>query len=204
MISLKVESNNSREKVAFPLGVAIDNVSLRAIEKNERILGVDFSFQRVEKDTISFLTSSILPPKKEWFTVDKVVGDKTLTPEEQYSAQLNTWVGYIRHILIAAAVPVDVLNNIKGESVEEFIDELVKVVNPLLDSKNLFYLKTVKDKGGYTKLPMYRGTGVAQSMDLGFPSKFVYNAYEQELMDTSEMEGVVDSTISTKQSGLDF
>lgn len=204
MISLKVESNNSREKVPFPLGVAVDNVSLRAIEKNEKILGVDFSFQRVDKDTISFLTSSVLPPKKEWFTTNKVIGDKTLTPEDQYNAQLNTWVGYIRHILIAAAIHVDVLNNVKGESVEEFIDDLVKTINPLLDSKNLFYLKTVKDKGGYTKLPMFRGTGVAQSMDLGYPSKFVYSAYEQELLDTAEMEGVVDTTITTKQSGLDF
>jgi len=209
MISLKnTSSGGSREKVDFPVELAVDNVSLKSIEKNERVLGLEFTFQRLTDTTVSWLSSSLLPPKREWITSEKKVGDKTLTIEDQWNSQLNSWVGYIRHILIAAGIPSATLDNVEGETIEAFIDNLINKVTPLIDSKNLFYLKVIKNKAGYSSLPQYRGTGVAQSMDLGYPTKFAYSTYEQAILD-EDVDGVVDSTTSAtgipvKTSGLDF
>jgi hypothetical protein len=198
-------ANSSRTKVDFPVDLAVDNVTLRSITANERILGIDFNFQRVEGDTISWLTGSILPPKKEWFTQSKVVNGKTITAEEQYQAGVSSFMGYVRHILTAAGVPITAFKNISGETLEEVISSLISTVNPLIDTKALFYLKTVKDKNGYTRIPQFRGNGVAQSMDLGYPSKFSYSTYEADIMKALDIEGVVDNTTpSAPNSGLDF
>jgi len=205
MFSFKTENTN-RTKVDFPVGLAVDNVTLRNIEKNERILGINFNFQRIEKDTIAWLTGTILPPKKEWFTENKVIGDKTITPEDQFMGAVKSFMGYVKHILNAAGVPITALDEVKGETLEQVIDNAIAIVNPLIDPKATFYLKTIKDKNGYTKLPQFRGTGVAQSSDLGYPSKHVYSTYEQDILDMLDEEGVVDNTTPTSNagSGLDF
>lgn len=204
MISLNVESkSSSREKVPFPVEVAVDNVSLKSIEKNEKFQGLTFVFQRADSDTISWLNGNILVPKKEWITSEKQVKDKVLSIEEQWLGQVNSWLGYVRHILKAAGIENEVLNQIQGETIDDVIDSIVKTINPLLNPSNLFYLKTVKNKGGYTSLPTYRGTGVAQSMDLGYPTNFVYTDYEQQLIDEN-YEGVDDTEVSNQNSGLDF
>ena len=67
-------------------------------------------------------------------------------------------------------------------------------------------LKTVKDKNGYTKLPGFKGTGVAQSTKAGYPIKHVYTPYETSLINLSKKEGVTDLTNSdtTVEDGLDF
>jgi len=197
-------SNSSRTKVDFPVDLAVDNVTLRSISLNERILGIDFNFQRVEGDTISWLTGSILPPKEEWYSSSKIINGKTITPQEQYKAGVSSFMGYVRHILTAAGVPVATFKEISGESLEEVINNLITTVNPLIDTKATFYLKTVKDKNGYTRIPQFRGTGVAQSTDLGYPSKFAYSTYEEDIMKALDIEGVVDTTTSTQNSGLDF
>lgn len=197
-------SNSSRTKVDFPVDLAVDNVTLRSVSLNERILGIDFNFQRVEGDTISWLTGSILPPKEEWYSSSKVINGKTITPQEQYKAGVSSFMGYVRHILTAAGVPVATFKEISGESLEEVINNLITTVNPLIDTKATFYLKTVKDKNGYTRIPQFRGTGVAQSTDLGYPSKFAYSTYEEDIMKALDIEGVVDTTTSTQNSGLDF
>lgn len=209
MFSFKMDSTGSanRTKVNFPVDLAVENVTLRSIEKNERILGIDFNFQRIDGDTIAWLTGSILPPKKEWFTEPKVIGDKTITADDQFQNAVKSFMGYVRHILNAAGVAMIDLNNVAGESLEDLIDNLISTANPLIDTKATFYLKTVKDKNGYTRIPQYRGTGVAQSTDLGYPSKFAYSTYEQDIMESLDVEGVVDDTstpTTTKASGLDF
>jgi hypothetical protein len=195
----------NRTKVDFPLDLAVSNVTLRSIEKNDKILGINFNFQRVDGDTISFLTGSILPPKKEWFTEAKKIKDVVITADEQFMNSVKSFMGYVNHILIAAGVASDALKGITGETLDDLIDNVVKAASPLIDTKATFYLKTVKDKNGYTKIPQYRGTGVAQSTDLGYPSKFAYTTYEQDIMDAMDVEGVEDNTTSsTKSSGLDF
>lgn len=208
MFSFKSDAPQSanRTKVEFPVGLAVDNVTLRSIEKNERITGIDFNFQRVDGETIAWLTGSILPPKKEWFTESKTIGDKTITADEQFMGGVRSFMGYVKHILNAAGVPLTALDSVVGETLEELIDNAIVVANPLIDTKATFYLKTVKDKNGYTKIPQYRGTGVAQASDLGYPSKHAYSTYEQDILDSISGEGVEDNTTSTptKSSGLDF
>lgn len=208
MFSFKTEAPQSanRTKVEFPVGLAVDNVTLRSIEKNENITGIDFNFQRIEGETIAWLTSSILPPKREWFTESKTIGDKTITAEDQFMSALRSFMGYVKHILNAAGVPMTALDDVKGETLEELINNAIAVANPLIDTKATFYLKTVKDKNGYTKIPQYKGTGVAQASDLGYPSKHAYSIYEQDILDAISGEGVVDNTTksSVKDSGLDF
>ena len=209
MFSFKSDDTGAnRTKVEFPVGLAVDNVTLRNISKNERILGIDFNFQRIEGETISWLTGSILPPKKEWFTESKKIGDKVISPEEQFMAAVRSFMGYVKHILIAARVPAAALNDVSGETLEELIDNAIRTANPLIDTKATFYLKTIKDKNGYTKIPQFRGTGVAQASDLGYPSKHAYSTYEQDILDIVDEEGVVDNTTSTsaatKNSGLNF
>lgn len=200
------ESENSRQKVDFPVDLAVSNVTLRSIEKNEKILGVRFNFQRIDGDTISWLTDTILPPNESWFKDDKIVNDKTITPQQQYISSVNSFMGYIRHILIAADVDVKEFANISGETIEELVDNIVSTINPLIDTSATFYLKTVKDKNGYTKLPGFKGTGVAQSTKAGYPIKHVYTPYETSLINLSKKEGVTDLTNSdtTVEDGLDF
>jgi len=207
MFSFKTESTGAnRTKVEFPVDLAVDNVTLRNIERTERITGIDFNFQRVEGETISWLTGSILPPKKEWFTESKIIGDKTITADEQFMGAVRSFMGYVKHILNAAGVSTTALDNVTGTTLEELIDNAIVTANPLIDAKATFYLKTVKDKNGYTRIPQYRGTGVAQASDLGYPSKHAYSTYEQDILDAVGGEGVVDNTTSTptKSSGLDF
>lgn len=208
MFSVKSESTSSasRTKVEFPLGLAVDNVTLRNVERNKNILGIDFNFQRIEGETISWLTGSILPPKKEWFVENKVIGDKTITADEQFMGAVRSFTGYVKHILHAAGMPIDGIDDITGETLEDLINNMINKANTLINPKATFYLKTVKDKNGYTKIPQYRGTGVARSSDLGYPTEHTYSSYEQEILDSVSGEGVVDTTTSesNKPSGLDF
>lgn len=219
MYDFKNLNNGGKNKVEFPVDVAVDNVVLREIESNDKILGIKFIFQRVIGDNIAFLTDTLLPPKQEWYTTSKVVGDKTVTAEEQYKNAINAWMGYIRHILIAAGINISVFENITGNTIQELIDNIVKTINPLLDKKTTFYLRTVKDSAGYTKLPKFRGNGVAQATSLGYPDTFKNSDYENTLIQQSLEQGVSDNSTtmnapnqnpssennsSTIPSGLDF
>lgn len=207
MFSFKTESTGgaNRTKVDFPVDLAVSNVTLRSIEKNDRILGINFNFQRVEGETISFLTGSILPPKKEWFTESKQIGDKTVTANDQFMNAVNSFTGYVRHILVAAGCPANIFETLRGETLEVLIDNIISTASQSIDTKATFYLKTVKDANGYTRIPQYRGTGVAQPTDLGYPTKFAYSTYEQDILDSLGVDGVVDNTTSTsKASGMDF
>ena len=131
-----------REKVEFPLSTTVDNVQLRNVEINPNIEGITFNFQRVEGETIAFLSDTLLPPKKEWFTEDKKVGDKTITAEEQYDAAVRSFIGYVRHLLVAAGVTDDDLQKAgQHETVSAYIKSLIDVANPVITAhKNLIYL----------------------------------------------------------------
>lgn len=210
MYSFKNEaSSTSREKVNFPVDLAVSDVTLRNVQRNERILGIDFNFQRVEGNTISFLTGSILPPKLEWYS-DKVIEGKTISASDQFESAIKSFMGYVKHILYAAGVAITGLDNVTGNTLEELIDNAIATANTLIDPKATFYLKTIKDKNGYTKIPQYRGTGVAQATDLGYPTKHAYSVYEQDILDSIgdlNVEKVVDvasTPTPTKGSGMDF
>ncbi len=199
------ELGAKRDKVDFPVAVAVDNVILRSIEMNPNIEGVQFNFQRVDGDTIAFMTDTLLPPKVEWFKEDKVVGDKTVTAEEQYQANVRSFLGYVKHILTACGVSDHDLKSVgQHGSLGEYITAMCKIVNPILNANKIpLYLKTVKDKSGYTKLPKFRGKGVVAPMEEGKPL-FEYSDYEQELLDLAGVEGVEIESTTTKATGLDF
>lgn len=201
------EGGSKRDKVDFPVGLAVDKVQLRNIELNPNIDGVLFNFQRVEGDTIAFLSDTLLPPKQEWYTEDKTVGDKIVSAEEQYNAQVRSFIGYVRHILTNCGVDDHDLTKIGNHAtLVDYINAMCKVVNPILETtKTLVYLKTVRDKAGYTKLPRYRGKGMIQNMELGKPN-FEYTEYETQLLSEASKEGVVHDlpASASPSNGLDF
>ncbi len=210
----ELTTNSNREKTDFPVGLAVDNVVLREISKNEKILGIQFSFQRAEGSSISFLNDTLIPPNKSWYVNDKVFQDKILTAEEHYNMDVRIWLGYVRHILVAAGIDSEHFANITGNTLEELIDNIIHTINPLLNKSNTFYLKTTKNKSGYTSLPKYRGTGVAQATHLGYPDNFKYSDYEKQMIENSEKSGIQDNREessefefppkSSTNSGLDF
>jgi hypothetical protein len=190
MISFKKDSEGTREKVDFPVKVAVDNVTLRKIDINSKILGLEFNFQRVDGEKIAFFTDSLLPPNKEWITEEKTIGDETLSIDDLYQLELKAYLGYIRHILTAAGINKDILDSVEGETVEDVLKNLVSKVNK--------------------KLPRFRGKGVAQIMEAGTPN-FVYSDYELRLMSEVEKEGVEEevsskeaATVTAKKTGTDF
>jgi len=197
----------NRTKVDFPLGLAITNVELFKVEPNPNIKGLAFSFKRVSENviledgqppvnTISFLTDSILHPNIEYCKGGRTLKDGSIqTAEEEYEGQLKQFMGYVRNIATTCGVSDDAINAIGNcESYDEFADKFCEVVNAA-EKTTKVYLKTTKDKAGYTKLPRYRGTGVVQKMADGFPEKWEYSAYEQQMIEASGATGV---TVETK------
>lgn len=195
----------SRTKVEFPLALAVDNVELFRVEPNPNIKGLAFSFKRTQDkvvvdgttvDTISFLTDSVLHPNLEYCKGGKTLQDGSIqTVEQEYDGQVKQFMGYIRNIATTCGVANADLDAIGScESYEEFADKFCKVVNDA-DTTTKIYLKTVKDKSGYTKLPRYRGNGVVQKMADGYPEKWDYSAYELQMIEAAGATGV---TVQTK------
>lgn len=184
---------SSKTKVDFPLEVAVENVTLFKVEPNERIQGIDFTFTWTgEKDgveQIAFLTDTVLPPKKEWCEGGDLKKDGTVeTPEEDYNKQLRQFNGTLKYIVTNCGVPKNVVDAVAGSDFDSYAEEFCKVVNANKTSDAL-YLKTVKDKKGYTKLPKYRGKGFIAPMSDGYPV-FEYNDYEKGLIKEFAKEGI--------------
>lgn len=204
-----------RNTVPFPVSTAVDNVLLHLVEPNENIPAIKFTFKRIEDgvkitpgdapvDTISFLTDSILLPKKEYCPGGKLKDDGTIeTAEEHYAKEERVFIGYIRNIATACGVTKEQLSEIPAvESFDQFANEFCKVVNKY-KSTDPVYLKTVKDKAGYTKLPRYRGKGVIQPMTDGLPS-FIYSDYELKMIEAAGATGVVEEEpIKISSSSID-
>jgi hypothetical protein len=195
----------SRTKVEFPLALAVDNVELFKVEPNPNIKGLAFSFKRTQDkvvvdgatvDTISFITDSVLHPNIEYCKGGKILADgKVQTIEQEYDGQVRQFMGYVRNIATTCGISnaeLDAIGNC--ESYEEFADKFCKVVNDA-DTTTKVYLKTVKDKSGYTKLPRYRGNGVVQKMADGYPEKWEYSPYELQMIEAAGATGV---TVQTK------
>lgn len=182
-------SGEQKNKVNFPLGVAVDNVKLFGCKPNEKIPGVEFSFSRIDGDDISFLTDTILPPKKEWCLGGKQLANGDIqTADQEYDQKVKQFGGYITYIAINAGVPKEKLDNIKAEDFDDFVKLFCETVMATKED-TLLYLKTVKDKDGYTKLPRFRGKGVVAPMSDGFPV-FEYTPFELNLIENSKQEGV--------------
>jgi hypothetical protein len=212
MFDFSKKSEGGNQKVDFPLGIAVDNVVLRNIEVNRNILGLQFNFQRVLNGTIAFLSDTLLPPKQEWFTEDKQIGDKLLSAEEQYNLQIRVFSGYVRHLLTNCGLDNNDLAKVPpSEDLKEYLIKFCEIINPIIERKRIpVYLKTVVDKQGYIKLPKFRGKGVASPMDAGKPA-FEYSEYELELIQGSRKEGVEEVTQAgdntpkaTTGTGMDF
>ncbi len=196
-------SGEKRNTVPFPVSTAVDNVLLHLAEPNENIPAIKFTFKRIQDgleltpgtapvDTISFLTDSVLLPKKEYCQGGRLKDDGSVeTPEEHYAKEERVFMGYIRKIATACGVTKEQLSEIPAvESFDQFADEFCKVVNKYKGNDPV-YLKTVKDKNGYTKLPKYRGKGVIQPMTDGLPL-FTYSDYELQMIEAAGATGVVE------------
>jgi hypothetical protein len=197
---------STRTKTDFPVGIT-DNVILRSLEINKYILGVQFNYQRVEGDTISFLSSTLIPSRKEDFKEDKKILDKVITPEQQYNAAIRSYAKYLRHLLNAAGVTDDQLATIEAnDDLQEYLTTFCAKVNVFLESKREpVYLRTVVNKKGYTTLPTYMGNGVSSPMSMEEPN-FTNSEYENSLIEQFSKTGVEEEEVpsGTKQSGLDF
>jgi hypothetical protein len=190
MWSTKGGSGEQRNKTDFPVDVAVDNVKLLRCEPNEKIPGIQFTFSRVDGDNISFLTDTILPPRQEWCLGGKVLSDNTVqTATQEYEMKQKQYAGFVKYLAVNAGVPKNKLE-IEAEDFNDFVNQFCKAV---MDNKTdtLLYLKTVKDKDGYTKLPKFRGKGVLAPMSDGYPV-FEYTDYELKLIDSFKSEGVED------------
>lgn len=188
-------SGQKRDKETFPLEVAVDNVKLFKCQPNPNLPGVEYTFMRTTDDAVSFLTDSVLPPKEEWCVGGKVLPDgKIQTPEEDYAQQVRIFISNIVYIATNCGVPKEKVNNIKSEDLQEFLTLFCSTV---MENKtdDLVYLKTVKDKNGYTKLPKYRGKGFIAPMSDGYPV-FEYTDYENKMIADSGKEGVEEEPLT--------
>lgn len=193
MWSTKGSSGEQRTKTDFPVAVAVDNVKLLRCEPNENIPGVQFTFSRVDGDKISFLTDTVLPPRQDWCLGGKVLTDgKTQTATEEYEMRQKQYAGFIKYLAVNAGVPKEKLV-IEAEDFNDFVNQFCKAV---MDNKTdtLLYLKTVRDKDGYPKLPKFKGKGVLAPMDDGYPV-FEYTPYELKLIEDSEEQGVEEEVV---------
>ena len=108
-------------------------------------------------------------------------------------------MGYIRHIATSCGVSQATMNTIPAvQTFDEFVEKYCEVVNTN-KTNDPVYLKVVKDKNGYSKLPKYRGKGVIQPMIDGKPD-FQYTSYELDLIEASGLTGVAEEEDDTKLS----
>ena len=202
MFDINNTGGKKRTTVPFPVSTAVDNVVLHSVEPNKHISAVKFMFKRINDsdDTISFLTDSLLPPKLEYCNNNRLKEDGTTeTAQEEYDRLMKQYMGYIRHIATSCGVSQATMNTIPAvQTFDEFVEKYCEVVNTK-KTNDPVYLKVVKDKNGYSKLPKYRGKGVIQPMIDGKPD-FQYTSYELDLIEASGLTGVAEEEDDTKLS----
>lgn len=185
----------------FPVKEVVDNVELDKVEYVNAISGsgnayegVKFSFKRVVSGQTSYLTELKSPPREAW-AQDKTLPDGTfISKEDDFKSKMKDYVSYLRHIAFAFGVTEEDLTSrgnfsTFGEAAKSYCD----VLNARKVNKRVF-LKTVKNKDGYTCLPTYIGTGFCASMDEESPS-FRYTDRELELIELASKSGVSEATV---------
>jgi hypothetical protein len=183
----------------FPVKEAVDNVELDKVEyvnavsaNGNNYEGVKFYFKRFVSGQTSYLADLKSPPKQDW-SQERLLPDGTkITKEEDYNSKMREYVSYLRHIAFAFGVTEEDLTSkgkfsTFGEAARNFCD----VLNERAKNKKVF-LKTVKNKDGYTCLPTYIGTGFCSSMDDESPS-FKYTDRELDLIENASKSGVTQS-----------
>ena len=188
----------------FPVKEVVDNVELdkaeyvNAVSSNgNNYEGIKFYFKRNVSGLTSYLTDLKSPPKQAW-AQEKTFPDGTkITKEEDFNSKMKDYVSYLRHIAFAFGVTEQDLTakgtfQTFGEAARNYCD----VLNSRKDGNRVF-LKTVKNKDGYTCLPSYLGTGFCASMNEESPS-FKYTERELELIELASKSGVSEQSTSTQ------
>lgn len=190
----------------FPVSEVVDNVELDNVEYVNAISasgisyeGVKFYFKKNLNGQTSYLTELKSPPRKEW-AQERMLPDGTkITKEEDYISKMKEYVSYLRHIAFGFGVTDEELTS-KGQfsTFEEAAKSYCQVLS-LKKNNSRAYLKTVKNKDGYTALPSYIGAGFCASMDGERPA-FKYTDREIELIELASRTGIVEETSSSSNT----
>lgn len=184
----------------FPVKEIVDNVELEKAEYIKAISaggneyeGIRFQFKRTSNGQTSNLSDLKSPPRENWSN-ERILPDGTkISKEEDFNNKMKEYVSYLRHIAFAFGVTEEDLTakgNFKtfGEAASNYCD----VLNARKTNRKV-YLKTVKNKDGYTSLPSYIGNGFCVSMDNGIP-EFKYTDRELQLIELASRSGVAEDT----------
>lgn len=185
----------------FPVKELVDNVELDKVEYIKAVSaggndyeGIKFHFKRSSNGQTSYLSDLKSPPRESWAT-EKVLADGTkISKEDDFNSKMREYVSYLRHIAFAVGVTEQDLTakgtfSTFGEAAMNYCD----VLNT--KGKNKVYLKTVKNKEGYTCLPSYVGTGFCSSMNDDIPD-FKYTDRESQVIELASRSGVAEQTNS--------
>lgn len=190
----------------FPVKEAVDNVELDKAEyikatsaNGNDYEGIKFHFKRTASGQTSYLTDLKSPPRENW-SAERVLPDGTkITKEEDFNNKMKEYVSYLRHIAFAFGVTEEDLTsrgkfNTFGEAARGYCD----ILNSRKNGKKVF-LKTIKNKEGYTSLPSYIGNGFCASMDEEAPD-FRYTDRELQLIELASKSGVEETTTTSTPS----
>lgn len=190
----------------FPVQEVVDNVELDKVEyvnatsaNGNPYEAIKFYFKRSHNGQIAYLTELKSPPRKEWGQERMLPDGTKISKEEDYASKMKDYVTYLRHIAFAFGVTNEDLTS-KGQF-NTFADAAKSYCDVLNSKKNgvKVYLKTVKNKDGYTCLPSYIGTGFCCSMNEETPG-FKYTDRELELIENASRSGVQDEPLVLSSS----
>lgn len=195
-------SNRDEVKIAFPVGTAVDNVELVSTEYVSGLSkkdstpweGIKFTFKRNIGTEVSTLSEIKMLPNEKWARERKDfrTGAVTMTAKQAFNEDVKAYNTYITYIAKTYGVSMDEMDALDGSTFSEIGEKLSSLINASKDNNIKCYLKTCKNKDGYTCLPSYMGTGFIQNMEHGAPN-FSYSAKELSLLEAAKSDGVQDA-----------
>lgn len=190
----------------FPVKEVVDNVELDKAEyikatsaNGNDYEGIKFNFKRSAGGQTSYLSDLKSPPRENWAS-ERVLPDGTkISKEEDFNNKMKEYVSYLRHIAFAFGVTEeDLTSKGKFNTFGEAATAYCNTINERKTGKRVF-LKTIKNKEGYTSLPSYIGNGFCASMDEEAPD-FRYTDRELQMIELASKSGVEETTTSTPTS----
>lgn len=195
MFGLSAEDAKSTNR-PFPVKEVVDNVELDKVEyisatssNGNDYEGIKFYFKRSVSGLTSYFADLKSPPKEAWATERTLPDGTKISKEEDFNSKMKEYVSYLRHIAFAFGVTEqDLASRGKFNTFAEAARSYCEVLNSKKEGSKVF-LKTVKNKDGYTCLPTYIGSGFCASMNEESPS-FRYTDRELELIEKASRSGV--------------
>jgi len=177
---------------SFNASLNNDNVELINVEFNEGTgksgkpyKGIKFTFRREDQGVVEMLNELKLEPTDTYLKPRVQRDGSTQSVAEQLEINQKSYNTYLFHIATQYNCDLEKLVTIASSSFKEYAIAYADIVNESKSGK--CYLKTCKNKAGYTCLPDY--VPFLRNMELGSPN-FSYNTREKEFIDNAESTGV--------------